>query len=1419
MNKLILAALLLATALLTTTSYAQVAGFDERPRNAYTITSSADVNELIAQTNGSDHYLIGQWRDDIAFSGWTSEPTTFYREAYAPGQFFFVIANANASPALRGFTGFGTEPGDVALLSDIAVSGNNVYVLGTFSGTLYVDDDGEPRDPIKSLGGNDLFLIHWDLKGNLQSFNRLGSEGDDFGDRLAIDNDGNLLVAGRFEGSTNFLFDPDDNWIGPVTSDESDLFVAKYQPELGSGSILDLAVLGGSGRQNRVTGLLIDENNEVYVKGQFTEEIWVQEIISNGPGGKQRTTTANSKQVFITRLNQTFAPRWITTLESDQEFTDAGDMDYDVSTKQLLVTHEVRNEPTYQGQSLGKTPQGNDVYVLRADAADGSLINHFLISSPNFEDSKQIVSDQRGNYFVNGTFRNELMIDQGGTSKTLTRDGTQNTFLAAFSTSGSQRADDRLVYLSGFSNAGNVYATRGMTVLNEGSELEVHVPMVFNREAFGLDGAPLQANPSSTVDILVGRYRFPSIPRITEVAPVRTGDRYGLSARGIRLFSSSARDFTYRMGEGAQLLEGAVSGTIDGSDQVYEVELPVPDTWVAGTNYPLTLSKSIYPDFYQASVKIPPVVTPLSADASGTCDETMSLTGRYFGSSSGGVSVAFERDGAEVRSAEVSAVAPTTLTVSVPTVYPQDYQVRVRVNGQEATAGTFRVLPAITQVSNTTALPGGSITVSGCAFIDATHGTNLLGVSLQQAGRAAVEVSTFTVAPEQPNKLELTLPGTLSPGTYALAVTVNGQLAAGDFSIEVVDANTTLPLVTALSSGGEASPGDTVVITGKNLGSDPDLITVEMVEGQLLPVSEVNEAGTELTFVIPPDLPEGSYPTVVVNVGGQRAVGSLAVQVVPEVEPLEELAITLAPDNPTAYEPTEAGLTLRTQVAGKTDNDIVQLVISGLSDDQPQEVATQLQNDEYQAVLSESQLDDPLGIEYRYVVKNGPTTRGASDALRVYRRYPDQPMTLYKADQAEPTQADYQLVSVPFRTQNVRDAMTGPQTFSPDSIRLLRYATGSSAYQEFGTDFNDLEPGRGYWLVKRAGVPLSVKGTAVEVDAARSFTIPLKEGWNLIGNPFPFEVGTDWLGTLDQRVFRRDQYAEGDGTLRAYEGLFVESTIDTVVQVSAVSDRNARTSRSTTGISQFANHALDDAAWFIGFTLSTSTVTNALAGFGMHPRAQPGYDTYDATLLPRFQRFVEMQIDNELTTKRLERDIVTTTDQHTWRFKVAADPSAQEVRLAWNSHGWGRNDRGLWLRDELTQRLINLREVSGYSFSTGADPRAFTLFYGPQEGLSELMAVPQVQVGAGYPNPATDRVVIPMSIPTAKIGSIAFLTLTDATGRIVRSEQKRLSSGFNELSWNRRDNYNRTLPAGMYFYRLRVGNQKRYFTGKIIYHE
>jgi len=75
-----------------------------------------------------------------------------------------------------------------------------------------------------------------------------------------------------------------------------------------------------------------------------------------------------------------------------------------------------------------------------------------------------------------------------------------------------------------------------------------------------------------------------------------------------------------------------------------------------------------------------------------------------------------------------------------------------------------------------------------------------------------------------------------------------------------------------------------------------------------------------------------------------------------------------------------------------------------------------------------------------------------------------------------------------------------------------------------------------------------------------------------------------------------------------------------------------------------------------------------------------------------------------------------------------------------------------------------------------------------------------------WPNPAVADAHIAFMLPATTAGDISF-EVFDATGRRVRHIAAPFTPGRNEVVWDGRDDRGASTPAGLYLYRLRVGDQ------------
>jgi len=124
----------------------------------------------------------------------------------------FFIAKYDTAGNRLWLAEYGTAYDDSAASVAIGPSGN-LYVVGTTDGTLSPADGHQ--------GGNDLFVAKYDANGNLSWVHQRGSTGDELASAVAVNDDGQVFVA----GATNSAFD------GNVNYGDYDLVVLRYDTD------------------------------------------------------------------------------------------------------------------------------------------------------------------------------------------------------------------------------------------------------------------------------------------------------------------------------------------------------------------------------------------------------------------------------------------------------------------------------------------------------------------------------------------------------------------------------------------------------------------------------------------------------------------------------------------------------------------------------------------------------------------------------------------------------------------------------------------------------------------------------------------------------------------------------------------------------------------------------------------------------------------------------------------------------------------------------------------------------------------------------------------------------------------------------------------------------------------------------------
>ncbi len=156
--------------------------------------SNSLVNNWIVQYGGAGYDFgvdIALDSDGSVYALATTTNNIGFNEHY--GKKDVVLIKYDSSGSLLWNTQIGGENDDIA--KSMAIGSNGfIYVLGNTSGTITRNSDGHQTD---DFGGNDAFLASFSFGGNLRWVTQFGSDEDDLAEKIFIDEDDDIYIAGR----------------------------------------------------------------------------------------------------------------------------------------------------------------------------------------------------------------------------------------------------------------------------------------------------------------------------------------------------------------------------------------------------------------------------------------------------------------------------------------------------------------------------------------------------------------------------------------------------------------------------------------------------------------------------------------------------------------------------------------------------------------------------------------------------------------------------------------------------------------------------------------------------------------------------------------------------------------------------------------------------------------------------------------------------------------------------------------------------------------------------------------------------------------------------------------------------------------------------------------------------------------------
>lgn len=292
-----------------------------------------------------------------------------------------------------------------------------LYITGTFDGTVDFDP-GAGITTATDAGFGDIFILKLDSTGNFDWVKTIGGTSYDEGDDIAIDSNGNVIVAGLF--STDSIdFDP-----GPgvfLMSASENTFILKLDA---NGNFIWAKSIA-SPTENYVSAMHLDKDDNIVLVGKFGG------VTDFDPGSTQFNITAVSTDIYICKLDINGDFIWAKHLINPS-----------ANTSCFTVTTDQSNNIILAGLLLGTTdfdPGSNTVnltntssncsYFLKLDA-NGNFVWVNTYEGTDMTYGKHVLTDAINNIYLAGFFIGTVNFNLHSGNNSLTSGGaTNNSFL------------------------------------------------------------------------------------------------------------------------------------------------------------------------------------------------------------------------------------------------------------------------------------------------------------------------------------------------------------------------------------------------------------------------------------------------------------------------------------------------------------------------------------------------------------------------------------------------------------------------------------------------------------------------------------------------------------------------------------------------------------------------------------------------------------------------------------------------------------------------------------------------------------------------------------------------------------------------------------------------------------------------------
>lgn len=313
-----------------------------------------------------------------------------------------------------------------AIIND---SNGNIYITGSFSGTVDFDPGASVFNLLAPLQGAAVFVAKYDSSGNLKWAKKMGGKGQSYATGLSIacDAEGFIYTTGFFSDTVDFNPGIDSFKLIPPNISTSDIFISKLDS---LGNFAWAKQIGG-GSSDIGYSISLDSICNIYLTGYF------QSTTDFDPNaGTYNLVSKKLWDIFVCKLDSSGNLKWAKQIGGN-----GYDVGYSLDVDKqgnVFVTGTFQDscdfDPgngTYQFISFGK----DDIFIIKLNTS-GDFIWAKQIGGIEDDLGNSVKLDSYGDLYFTGGFSDTADFNPSSGSHKITSNGKKDVFISKFDTVG-----------------------------------------------------------------------------------------------------------------------------------------------------------------------------------------------------------------------------------------------------------------------------------------------------------------------------------------------------------------------------------------------------------------------------------------------------------------------------------------------------------------------------------------------------------------------------------------------------------------------------------------------------------------------------------------------------------------------------------------------------------------------------------------------------------------------------------------------------------------------------------------------------------------------------------------------------------------------------------------------------------------------